>query len=176
MPRIPAPLRIAGFYLANLFAAVVGTSMLDPGIARAIAGPASLTTLRRYCLAEDLISAAMAFVLGYFSYWKLKSATAKWVWIAGALWFGQYVFQHRAEIDNMYFVESSYPDVTASTKMLETWLSYTLPFLRTIFYSVGAFCCVKWGDQWISSLFQSLAAAWSRYRASALCGTTEPHS
>jgi hypothetical protein len=64
MLRIPAPLRIAGLYLANLFAAVVGTSMLDFGTTRAIAGPATLQTMRQHCLTEDLVSAVMAFVLG----------------------------------------------------------------------------------------------------------------
>lgn len=72
------PLRVAGLFLANLFAAVLGTGILT-----------ALTPVRStfsVLLASEFVA---AFVMGYLGYLILKSDTAKWVWIAGLLWVGQ---------------------------------------------------------------------------------------
>jgi hypothetical protein len=141
MIALPRPLRAATLFLGNLFAAVVGTTMIDTGITSGILGWATLSTMRGHCLAEDLLSAMVASALGYFAYYKLKSDSAMWVWVVGLCWFGQQVLRNLTEIDRMYFIESSYPDVTPTMKMFDTWVSYTPPFVRTVFYSAGAFSC-----------------------------------
>src|ERR1700733_16140101 len=108
MIAIPKPLRIAGLFLANLFAAVVGTAIMDSGIV--------FHVLHKYdwqtkLLAEDLVSAMFAFALGYLGFSKLKSGSAKWVWVVGVCWFGRRLLLNHAEIDRMFFVESAYRDV-----------------------------------------------------------------
>jgi hypothetical protein len=134
MIALPRPLRAATLFLGNLFAAVVGTTMIDTGITSGILGRATLSTMRGHCLAEDLVSAIVASGLGYFAYYKLKSASAMWVWVVGFCWFGQQVLRNLTEIDRMYFIESSYRGVTPTMKMVRHMglLHVTLPTHRLL--------------------------------------------
>jgi hypothetical protein len=138
---VPKPLRIAGLFLANLFAAVVGTAVIEAGISFGISNPKTIGLL----VAKDLI---VAFALGYFSYFKLKSATAKWVWVAGLCWFGQRAIglwldqgTVRRLTGNHDMAPSGLLWPTADAQSFSNWITYTIPFIRTVFYSAGAFCC-----------------------------------
>jgi hypothetical protein len=72
-------------FLGNLLTAVVGTSIIDTPLVGYIR-PAKLT-IRSMALTEDFLSAVVAFGLGYFVYRRWKSASSKWVWLAGLCWF-----------------------------------------------------------------------------------------
>jgi hypothetical protein len=147
-------LRIAGLFLANLFAAVFGTAVMESGIALKIFHP---KTLNGSLLAEEFTSSIVAFVLGFFGYRFLKSATAKWVWIAGLCWFGQRVL-------GLWLDQSAVRTLTGDHGIaiwglpwshprpddslgLSIWTGFTLPFLRTMFYSGAAFCCSRLGGK-----------------------------
>jgi hypothetical protein len=147
MIAVPKPLRITGLFLANLFAAVVGTSMMDSGIVLYVLRP---KTWKGALLAEELVSAVVAFGLGYFAYRTLKSATAKWVWVVGFCWFSQRILSLwldqrmvRALTGNHGIALWGLPwgDASLDPRGFEIWISYSLPFVRTVFYSAGAFFC-----------------------------------
>lgn len=131
------PLRLAGLFLANLFAAVVGTSVLT-----------ALTPVRStfsVLLASEFVA---AFAVGYLGYLILKSDTAKWVWIAGLLWFGQRavaLWMNQSTVRAITGSHGTFPLLHPGpdAQSVSDWITYTLIFLRTIFYSVGAFLCSR---------------------------------
>lgn len=104
-------------------------------------------------MTEDLLSAAAAFGLGYFVYRRWKSASSKWVWLAGLCWFAWGALLTLDRNDGTILLEAS-SNVSVydfnindlySRSSLENWTGYMLPLLRTIFYSTGAFCCSRFG-------------------------------
>src|SRR5580692_6358201 len=78
-------LRSGGMFLGHLLAALIGTGIFESEIYRIFAPSTSNGRL----LKATILSAAIAFALGYFVFWKWRSQSAKWLWIIGLCWFGQ---------------------------------------------------------------------------------------
>jgi len=101
-------------------------------------------------LIEDCLDAAVAFLLGYFVFFKLKTRSAKCIWTVGAgmfLWRAIHVWVVR-DYENIadcftpcFGVASS---LWPSGSVLET-CTYTIILIRTVFYSLGAFCSSRFG-------------------------------
>jgi hypothetical protein len=110
-------------------------------------------------LREDLLSAAAAFGLGYFVYRRWKSASSKWVWLAGVCWCaGGALLTLDGNHGTVFWTA---PNVLLldfntndgySLSSLENWTGYILPLLRTVFYSIGAFCCSHLGGAMEASI------------------------
>jgi hypothetical protein len=146
-----------GMFVANLLTAVVGTTIIDPA-SHEYFRPARLT-IRRMLLTEDLSSAAVGFGLGYFVYRRWKSASSKWVWLAGVCWFaggalltldGNHgtVFWRPPNVLLLDFDRNDGYNLNS----FNNWIGYILPLLRTIFYSTGAFCCSHLGGAMEASI------------------------
>jgi hypothetical protein len=145
------PLRIAGLFLVNLLVAVYGTALMETGIGPEIFHP---KTLRSSLLAEEFISSIVAFALGYFGYRFLKSSAAEWVWVAGLCWFGQRALGLWLDQGVVRTLNGNHgiaiwglpwSDPKPDPLSLSIWIGYTLPFLRTVLYSAGAFCWARLG-------------------------------
>jgi hypothetical protein len=116
-------LRIGGLFLANLFAAVMGTAIVES----AIPFRSNLGLL----LTKEFV---VAFALGYFGYRLLKSSTAKWVWLAGFGWFASRAIA-------LWLNQSAVRTMTGSYALAipsSDWILYGTTFSRTVFYSAGA--------------------------------------
>jgi hypothetical protein len=123
-------LRFVGLFLANLLAAVLGTAVIES----AIPPHSGLGAL----FVKDSV---VAFALGYFVYRLLKSATGKWVWIAGLCWFGERAL-------GLWLDQSTVRTMTGNHGVaipVLDWINYGVPFLRTALYSLGAFLSSRIG-------------------------------
>jgi len=131
--------RPSGAALLDVFLAVIGTQIVQSPFERFT----KVSSLGQSLLIEDLITSAAAFGLGCSFFRWLRPATSKWIWIAGLCWFGQRVL-FPPDGNHVVFWEISatrsvFPDLQA----LNNWATYTLPCLRTCFYSAGALCCSR---------------------------------
>ncbi len=95
---------------------------------------------------EYVISALVALALGYFAFYKWRSAPAKWVWIAGvlvfaweaiSLWPVQHYSVLAAQPSFMADVQAAFDAVNDDPHRF----MYIFILLRTIFYSAGAWIC-----------------------------------
>ena len=131
--------RGVGVFLLNVVVAVLGTAVLESPFEHY----AHVFSLRESLLLMDLLTAAFAFGVGYSVYWRWQPAASKWAWIAGVCWLGQRAIfppdGNHVVIWEMHATNSVFLDV----ERLGNWSVYTLPFLRTTFYSVGAYCCSR---------------------------------
>jgi hypothetical protein len=147
--RRPKPLRVVGLFLANLLAACVGTAIMDNGLTNQVFHP---RTYGGRLIAEDFVSACVAFCLGCLAFYIQKSDTAKWIWLPTIAWFTYGVVRlwldHRAVRlltgdHRLVLAGLPWSDTEATKSDFEFWVQFTLPFVRTIFYSLGAFFCAR---------------------------------
>jgi hypothetical protein len=127
---------LAGHFLA----AVVATKLFEEELSHVFPGGTLREVLRR----EYLLSAIFAFVLGYFVYYKWRSAPAKFVWIVGALlftdralsaWHARYSFA----TGEPRFVTVCYEMFGPAYQPNST--EYAITLVRTTLYSIGAWAC-----------------------------------
>jgi hypothetical protein len=116
-------LRAVRNFIFNSVLATIGVAIME-GAVYPLVNPK--TYAGRY-LKELLISAAIAFLLGYLAYFKWRSATAFWVWIIAIVTFGWRLTIGSGNADDL----------------AEVVTSATLAFVsvRAVFYSLGAICC-----------------------------------
>lgn len=76
-------LKFSGALLVNLLVAVIGTTVLDTDIRRAIPTHTVSAIIRK----EIALSVPCAVFLGFFTWRTWRTAAAKWVWVLTALWF-----------------------------------------------------------------------------------------
>jgi hypothetical protein len=134
-------IRFAVFFVLNLAIAIVGPKILETPYSFLIYTSGSLT--RTHFLEEDLLTSLTAFGLGCFVYWKWQPAASRWVWIAGACWFG---WGLATTLDGrhgiaLYEVFGSWTRFYfRDYQSFAIWGTYTLAFLRSSAYSAGAVC------------------------------------
>jgi hypothetical protein len=138
--------RESGMFLLNLLLASV-----LPGILTSPFTHFDREALHASMYREALVTAITACGLGYFVYRGWRPVASKWVWVGGLCWFGQravrFWFDQRA-FSILYRGHTIYWEMSGTgcdfdMQSCTDWMVYTIPFLRTIFYSLGAFCC--WG-------------------------------
>lgn len=126
-------------FFLNLFAAIVGTSILQrPFIRYVHFSPPYKTAMLR----ADLLIALVSFPLGFAVYRRWRPEVSKWLWLAGLCWYvprALFVLDrdHGSVLDGLG--GGSPPNLQ---DVIE-WVEFTDPCLRTIFYSTGAFCCSR---------------------------------
>jgi hypothetical protein len=143
--------QLSGLFLLNCAVALLGTAMLASGFRIAWDSKAITASL----LKETIVDGAVAFGLGYFVYRRWQWASSRWVWLAGLAWFGQrvigfYIEQH-GPLNALHgsipvFGEMSGSRCASDSRSCIDWIVYTLAFLRTAFYSAGAFFCSWFKD------------------------------
>jgi hypothetical protein len=134
-------LRETGLFVFHLFIALMGTAVVESSIFPLIRGD----TPRMFLFQANLLNASIAFAWGYFVYWRWQTAPAKWIWVAGLLWFGQRLLLHAKygsmvwEMSGIGCAEDHDPSAC------ESFLVYTLLALRVVSYSAGALSCLNLG-------------------------------
>ena len=134
------PLRAVGFFVAHFLAASIGTKIFEEELSHVFHASTLGEMLRR----EYVVSVIIALALGYFVYYKWHSASGKWVWIAGALFF---VYRAVSIWHTPHSVLTSAPSF--GTVCLDMFrpiyrtdsIVYTLTLVRTVSYSIGAWAC-----------------------------------
>jgi hypothetical protein len=136
-------IRAGGTYVLNVLEAVIGTAIFEAEFV-------DYRASRAVILKTDLVNAAIAFALGYFIYHLWQQSTSKWIWVVGLCWFGSGAFLAKAGGHGAIFWELSRSgsafDLRDSSNSyynlysFYNWGRYTIPLLRTVFFSAGAFC------------------------------------
>jgi hypothetical protein len=111
---------------------------------------------------EDFVTTVTAFGLGYCVYAQWQPAASKWLWLAGVCWFTPRAL---LMLDGTHgsFWEIAGADSRLTTQSLANWFEFTIPFLRTVSYSAGAFCSSRTGAPVLVQRFRD----WARERRGA---------
>jgi hypothetical protein len=126
-------------YLLNLLVAVIGTKIFEAPFDHFVhfSDRTSAAVLK-----ADLLTSTVAFGLGYLVYRRWQPASARWAWVAGACWFGLGALHILGERPGTMLWEISGSRFPLDIDNFVNWSKFTLPLLRTTFYSAGAFCCL----------------------------------
>jgi len=139
-------LRIVGSFLIDLLLAVIGPTFLGAEIHIHAYDRSTMI------LNEDFRSAGIAFVLGFFAHYFRKTQTSRWVWTVALVWFAQRAViywnsQHYLRVllqsgHSIYWeMSGAGAAFNLDVQSLNDWAFYTLPLVRTVLYSAGAFLC-----------------------------------
>ena len=146
--------RDAGIFILNLLVAVMGTAALVFPFTF-FPRQQGAVVLKSDLLTADFLNVLAAFGLGYFPYRNWRPTASKWIWLFGLCWFvcgalraldasnGAALWEISRE-DAAFDLDSSYKNFY-NLQSFYHWLLFTLPLLRTVFYSAGAFCCSRVG-------------------------------
>jgi hypothetical protein len=136
-------------FVLNFLVASLGTQLLTSPFDRPFASADIFHTIVR----SDVLSGVAAFGLGWFVYRTRRLTAAKWIWVAGLCFFcyGAIHFTLGQSSSSVLHPEQShslYWDMSglgcrSDAESCRDWAFYTLQFLRTLSYSVGAACCVR---------------------------------
>ncbi len=121
LPGLPAPIRVVSALIGNFLVAALGTAISE-GAFYGIYHPVSTQGIYAK---EMILSAAIAFLLGGFVYYRRRSGTAKWIWIAGVAGL-------------MWFVAGSWGETRFIPEWFRTWAVLSFISIRVIAYSAGA--------------------------------------
>jgi hypothetical protein len=142
--------RVAAWFLLNSVLAILGTVVLASPFEHAM----TLIPQPQLIMREEILNGVTSFGLGYFAYRTWKSASSKWIWVAGLCWFAQRAFrfwlEQRSSASVLYQGHTVYWQMSGAgcgfdATSCRDWADYTLQFLRTAFYSAGALCCPRLG-------------------------------
>jgi hypothetical protein len=136
-----------GRFILSLTLAMVGTAILETPFVH-VTHPLGHSILR-----EDCLSAATAFGLGVSVSRIWKSSLGQWIWIAGMAWFvvGATLIHFKQQLPAVWggthttvFSQLMGWNCELDIRSCESWLTYTLPSLRVVLYSVGTICYLSW--------------------------------
>jgi len=126
----------------NILNAAIGTDMMQT----VFWNPQGFVASRWSLIQFDVVTSTVAFVLGFLVQWVWKPDTAKWVWTAGLIWFVLGAITSTGDVGS--FLPELVPRESAfdvrnsdDENIVMHWITLTMPLLRTIFYSLGAFTC-----------------------------------
>lgn len=128
------PVRAIAGFLLHTGIAVFGTVLVEAPLAPYVRyTPFGRTSI----LLADGLSAVAAFGLGYSVYRLWQPRVSKWLWMAGLCWFGSRAL---LTLDGTHGAiwELAGTETIPDLKSLTNWSVFTLPFVRTAFYSLGA--------------------------------------
>jgi hypothetical protein len=128
-------LKFVGSLLINLAAAVIGTTILDTEVR----GLIPTHTVEAIVWKEIILSVVCAAFIGFFIWRTWRSSAAKWIWVLAGLWFifGYLVIARSANVWGRLSGFSSGSVLSAPD--VRTFFSFTVPFIRAISYSLGAY-------------------------------------
>jgi hypothetical protein len=128
-------LKFAGSLLINLAAAVIGTVILDAEVRKLI----PTYTVAGIIWKELILSIVCAALIGFFMWRTWRSSAAKWIWVLAAPWFvfGYLTIARSANVWGRLSGLSS--ESVLSTPDVRTFFAFTIPLIRAISYSLGAY-------------------------------------
>ncbi len=160
MDNTSKSLRAALVYFLNLLVAAVGTDALGSPFYHLF----HPKTLQAPLVRESFINPVVAFGAGCFVFYRWRPAPAKWIWVSGVCWFGLQVFLTPGGTQRPVFSDVSgvtcFSDPGAVN--CSNWVVITIPLLRTVFYSAGAWC------SWMETQGTGLKASIRRFAISAV--------
>lgn len=140
--------------LVNLLVAFFGTAMLSSALGRGLWHPHSIQALLRISYSYDIVTAAL---LGFIVARRFKTQTAKWIWIIAGLWFFTRALLLLSSSVSFW---SQFSGTACSQGMRAmgcmNWFFFTIPFVRTIFYSVGTWLAFRFSSHSPSGLEDAL--------------------
>jgi hypothetical protein len=112
------------------------------------------TPMPSYVRKYTLLNVLAAFGFGYFVFRRWKPVSAKWVWSAGLCLFiaGCVIYWHEQgaarlfHLDHSVYWGMSGIGCSYNAEGCLDFFAYTIPLLRTISYSAGAFACSRVGE------------------------------
>jgi hypothetical protein len=137
-------IRIAAIFVFNLLlAAWVTTVIVEP-----FNHGFDISDLPQMIRKGLILSAVAAFGLGFSVFWTWRRSESKWVWVVGVGLFAERAFRLWIEQRGMFFGsphtvlgQLSGSDCSATfIQSCNDALGYSYPLVRTVFYSLGAFC------------------------------------
>jgi hypothetical protein len=147
--------RVIGSLLSNLLAALMGTFIAQSPFFRIIA---FFPPYRAAMVRADFVIAFVAFGVGFAVYARWRPELSKWLWLAGICWYLPRTIlklsgDHSSEASSVFggSPDPTYADILA-------WAEFTIPCLRLVFYSIGAYCCSRLLS-WIRASRDSVARA-----------------
>jgi hypothetical protein len=136
--------RNVGLYLGHLLTAVIGTAILSTGFGKLL----HPTTIIGVIWKEWIIDITVAGTLGLLACRISRSRLGSWVWILPALWFGLRVLSlvptnpvhgnHPNSLGLWYEISGQDCVMRASDSGCVNFLAYTIPFIRSVTYSLAA--------------------------------------
>jgi hypothetical protein len=128
-------LKFGGSSLINLAAAVIGTAILDTEVRRLI----PTHTVAAIVWKEIILSVVCAAFIGFFMWRTWRNSASKWIWVPAALWFifGYLVIPRSVNVWGRLSGLSS--ESVLSAPDVRTFFAFTIPLIRTISYSLGAY-------------------------------------
>ncbi len=132
---MPRALRFVGLLLINVAAAVIGTAILDTTIGSAF-HPHSIGGI---LWKEWVLSIGCATAIGFGMWRTWQSNVALWTWVLPAVWFAMKLLLALGK-DSLLFQFSGEACVNGVRPIgCINWFVFTLPFVRSVFYSLGAY-------------------------------------
>jgi hypothetical protein len=148
MTKVATGIRNTVLWLLNLIVALFGTAVVETPLSR-LFHPHTISDVivRTYAL-----SALIAFVLGFFVYSQWKPSMAKWVGLGGLCWFlyGTFLSVGRGGLwDQLSGTACEYGLQATGCR---NYFVFTLPALRTVLYSLGAWLCWRFAAHGTSAI------------------------
>jgi hypothetical protein len=119
-----AVFRFARDFLLNSVAATLGVAILESSVHHAF----HQKTFTEIYVEAVFLDAAIAFLLGFFVYFKWKAQAALLVWVIGVC-----TFVWRLTLGNPRSLDEEV-----------NWAVIDFVSVRAVFYSIGAVCCYLW--------------------------------
>jgi hypothetical protein len=126
-------LRFLGLLLLNVLVAVIGTAILDTGMGKAIPSHTIVAVLWK----ETALSVVCAALIGFGMWWRWRSEAAKWTWVVPLVWFGfgAVAFAGRGIFGSSFISSLN----NAGAAEVRSFFAFTIPLVRSIAYSAGAY-------------------------------------
>jgi len=125
--------------LVNWLAAIFGTVVISDPFVRLLLPVRASVPL---ALAADSLELACSFTLGILIYWRWRRRESRWVWVPGLVLFGVGLVV-TGSWTLWAFWDVSKDPVWMTPERVVQWSVFTVPFLRTVGYSLGAYICSK---------------------------------
>ena len=128
-------LRFCGLLLLNLAVALFGTAILDTTVGKLIPTHSINAVLWK----EWTLSIICAAFIGFGMWWRWRSRAVKWTWVLTSLWFALRFLPAIGSGDLLFqFSGTGCRDGIAALGC-RTFFVFTIPFIRGIAYSLGAY-------------------------------------
>jgi hypothetical protein len=127
-------LKFIGLLVINVVVAIIGPAILENAIGRAFPAHSLVTVLWR----EWIMSIACAASIGFWMWHKWRSDATKWAWALPAVWFG-FKFLLAIGSGSVGFQFSGTGWVNGNRLARWNFLLFTIPFVRGVAYSLGAY-------------------------------------
>ena len=135
-------LKFFGQLVVNIIVAVIGTAILTTAIGKAL----PVHSLDAILWKEWSLSIGCAAVIGFAMWPTWRSRAAPWTWVLPTLWFGvKFVLAiGRGPLLFQFSGEACVDGVRPGGCI--NWFVFSIPFVRSIFYSLGAYAASVFRD------------------------------